>query len=288
MVSTKMADLKISVLSGKGGTGKTTVSVNLSVTIENSMYVDCDVEEPNGYLFLNPIIYEEKPVNVMVPEINYDRCVLCGDCVKACRFGALAKIGKEILVFDHLCHSCEVCFEICPHNAITEKYKQIGMVRKGKSLNVEFIEGRLSTGEATGVPILKEIHGIIKDSDKKIAIVDSPPGTSCSVIHSIKGSDICLLVTEPTPYGLHDLNLAVKLVESMNMPMAVIINKSGEGDELIERYCDEKRIKVLAKIPFKKELAEAYSKGKLLVDFDDEIKKIFKKLSDDIMELVRA
>nr|WP_231968855.1 ATP-binding protein [Thermoanaerobacterium sp. RBIITD] len=285
-MSTNIKSVKISVLSGKGGTGKTTVSVNFAKTIDNSVYVDCDVEEPNGYLFLKPIIHDEIPVNVIIPEINYDKCTLCGDCVKACRFGALSKLSKRILVFDHLCHSCGACFEMCPHNAITEKNKTIGNVRVGNAGNIEFIEGKLNTGEASGVPVLRRIDSMIKSNAWNIVIVDSPPGTSCSVIHSIEGSDICILVTEPTPYGLHDLDLAVKLLRLMNLPMAVIINKSGESDEIIEKYCSKQNIRILMKIPFKKEFAEAYSKGKLLIDFDNKIKEGFKQLSFDIMELI--
>ncbi|QSZ26987.1 ATP-binding protein [Aceticella autotrophica] len=282
-----MRNVKISVLSGKGGTGKTTVAVNLAKVIDNSLYADCDVEEPNGYLFLIPDITKEIPVKIKIPEIDYSKCTLCGDCVKACRFGALAHIGKRILVFDHLCHSCGACFEMCPHNAIIEKDKIIGGIRIGKSGSVDFIEGKLNIGEAIGVPILKEIKKIINSYNDKIVVVDSSPGTSCSVINSIDNSDMCILVTEPTPYGFHDLKLAVELVRSMNLPMAVVINKSGDEDEIIEKYCKEQDIDVLMKIPFKKEIAKAYSKGKLLVDFDKEIKDKFKQLSGQVMELIK-
>ncbi|MDI3311204.1 ATP-binding protein [Thermoanaerobacter sp. RKWS2] len=281
-----MRRVKISVLSGKGGTGKTTVSVNLAKTFNNSLYVDCDVEEPNGYLFLNPQIEDEKTVKVVIPEINYDKCTLCGECVKACRFGALTKLIKKILVFDHLCHSCGACFEMCHYDAIVEKYKPIGTIRKGKAQSVDFIDGKLNYGEATGVPILKEINKLIENVDKPV-IVDSPPGTSCPVIHSIEGSDLCILVTEPTPYGMHDFDLAVQLVKQMGIPMAAVINKAGEGDNIIEEYCEKEGIKVLAKIPFKKEFAEAYSKGKLLIEVNEEVKGIFEKLTTDALGLIK-
>ena len=279
-----MKGYKIAVLSGKGGTGKTTVSSNLA-KIQKSIYVDCDIEEPNGYLFLKPEIEKVKDVNVMIPNIDYDKCTLCGECTRACRFGALIKLIKKILVFDHLCHSCGACYEICPYNAINEIPKKIGAIRVGRSDDIDFIDGKLNIGEASGVPIIKEIKNLIKDTDKNV-IIDSPPGTSCSVIHSIEGSDYCLLVTEPTPYGLHDLKLAVELVKEMNLPFVVIINKSGEEDSIIENYCKEESINVLAKIPFKKEYAELYSKGNLLIKEDDEIRHTFENLSQKLMELI--
>lgn len=243
-----MKGYKIAVLSGKGGTGKTTVSSNLA-KIQKSIYVDCDVEEPNGYLFLKPEVEKVKDVNVMIPSIDYDKCTLCGECTKACRFGALMRLTKKILVFDHLCHSCGACYEICPYNAIKEIPKKIGVVRVGRSDDIDFIDGKLNIGEASGVPIIKEIKDLIKETDKNV-IIDSPPGTSCSVIHSVEGSDYCLLVTEPTPYGLHDLKLAVELVKELHLPFAVIINKSGESDSIIEDYCNKENISVIAKIPF--------------------------------------
>jgi MinD superfamily P-loop ATPase len=279
-----MRGYKIAVLSGKGGTGKTTVSSNLA-KIQKSIYVDCDIEEPNGYLFLKPEIDKEKDVNVMIPSIDYDKCTLCGECTKACRFGALMRLTKKMLVFDHLCHSCGACYEICPYNAIKEIPKKIGIVRIGRSDDIDFIDGKLNIGEASGVPIIKEIKDLIKNTDKNV-IIDSPPGTSCSVIHSVEGSDYCLLVTEPTPYGLHDLKLAVELVKELHLPFAVIINKSGESDSIIEDYCKEENISVIAKIPFKKEYAESYSKGNLLIEEDDEIRQTFKNLSQRLMELI--
>ncbi|AFK87362.1 MULTISPECIES: ATP-binding protein [Thermoanaerobacterium] len=279
-----MKGYKIAVLSGKGGTGKTTVSSNLA-KIQKSIYVDCDVEEPNGYLFLKPEVEKVKDVNVMIPSIDYDKCTLCGECTKACRFGALMRLTKKILVFDHLCHSCGACYEICPYNAIKEIPKKIGVVRVGRSDDIDFIDGKLNIGEASGVPIIKEIKDLIKETDKNV-IIDSPPGTSCSVIHSVEGSDYCLLVTEPTPYGLHDLKLAVELVKELHLPFAVIINKSGESDSIIEDYCNKENISVIAKIPFKKEYAELYSKGNLLIEEDDEIRHTFENLSQRLMELI--
>lgn len=275
---------KISILSGKGGTGKTFVATNLVRVLPNVTYIDCDIEEPNGRIFLKPIITDINDVYTKVPLIDDNRCERCGVCSKACRFGALINLGREILILDHLCHSCEACYEMCPMNAITMVNRKIGEISIGVSRGIDFIEGRLNPGKPSGVPVIKQINILIKSID--IAIVDSPPGTSCSVVNTIEDSDLCILVTEPTPFGLHDLKLAVELVKEMDIPMAVIINKSGSDNQIIYNYCMKNDIKVLMEIPYDKKIAELYSRGTLITEVDLTYEKMFVDLAERILELI--
>ncbi|MDI6600797.1 MAG: ATP-binding protein [Thermoanaerobacteraceae bacterium] len=275
---------KISILSGKGGTGKTFASTNLVRVLPNATYIDCDIEEPNGRIFLNPIIEDISDVYTKVPLIDDNRCERCGICSKVCRFGALINLGREILILDHLCHSCEACYEMCPMNAITMANRKIGEISTGVSRGIDFIEGRLNPGEPSGVPIIKQINILIKSIE--LSIVDSPPGTSCSVVNTIEDSDLCILVTEPTPFGLHDLKLAVELVKEMDIPMAVIINKSGSDNQIIYNYCMKNDIKVLMEIPYDKKIAELYSRGTLIAEADSTYEKMFVDLAEKILELI--
>ncbi|SKC63137.1 ATP-binding protein [Maledivibacter halophilus] len=271
--------MKISILSGKGGTGKTTVATNLAQILDY-MYVDCDVEEPNGFIFLKPEITNSKDVEVLVPKIISDRCTLCGRCVKACEFNALANTGREIMVFEKLCHSCGACTLVCPENAIKEINRSIGKIDFGKTDKIECNRGMLNIGEPMAVSIIDQLKKTIYN---KNAIIDCSPGSSCNVVKAIKDTDYAILVTEPTPFGLHDLKIAVELVKKMKIPFGVIVNRADEDSHIITSFCREYNITVLGQIPFDRRIAKLYSKGKLLIE-DEEYREMFygivKRLKD--------
>lgn len=266
--------MKIAVLSGKGGTGKTTVSASLADSLEKCQYIDCDVEEPNGYIFLKPEISEKVSVDVLVPKVDKKKCNYCGECGKACQYNAIAVIKENVLIFPEICHHCGACALVCSNDAIYEVKRNIGVVEM--TLDSCFIQGRLNIGEPISIPIINELKNRVKDD---IAVVlDCPPGASCSVVQSIENCNYCILVTEPTPFGLHDLKIAVKLVEKMKIPFGVIINKSSDKETNIKKYCQEKGIDILMEIPFSKEIAKAYSNGILPVEIDSGLKKEFNNL----------
>lgn len=267
----------ISVLSGKGGTGKTTIAVNLAVLLRNSRYVDCDVEEPNGYIFLQPKVSKTKRVEVMIPQIQQERCTGCGECARFCYFNALAVVKQKVLLFSEICHGCGGCILACPHGAITESKKDIGRIETGIGKNIECLRGVLEVGQPVGVPIIREMKASIDDD--RLTLLDCPPGSSCTVVNSIKDSDYALLVTEPTNFGLHDLKIAVQLIKSMGIPGGVVINRSGTDDWLIEEYCESEGMPVLGRIPFERKIAEVYSGGSLLVDHPD-----YRKHFEDIAQ----
>lgn len=273
--------MKIAVLSGKGGTGKTTVATNLA-KILGFTYVDCDVEEPNGFIFLKPEILETRDVTVTMPDINIERCSLCGKCVEACQFNALANTGKEIIIFEKLCHSCGVCSLICTEGAINEKLRIIGKIDVGKHEKISCIRGVLNVGEPMAGPIISQVKDIDYGEN---AVLDCSPGSSCNVVKALWDNDYAILVTEPTEFGLHDLNIAVKLVQKMNIPFGVIINRGDEYDGMIEEYCLENNIKLLGKIPYDREIARIYSEGKLLID-DERYMEIFSKIADRVEGVV--
>lgn len=273
--------MRISVLSGKGGTGKTTVATNLAKTLEYT-YIDCDVEEPNGFIFLKPRILDSKEVNVLVPAVSYDRCTLCGECVRACQFNALANTGKEIVIFEKLCHSCGACSLVCPENAVEEVPRIIGKIDTGKHNEITCIRGVLNIGEPMSGPIISEVKSMGSGDN---AILDCSPGSSCNVVKAIKDTDYAILVTEPTEFGLHDLKIAVELVIKMGIPYGVIINRGDEYCHLIEGYCDENNIQLLGNIPFDRRIAKLYSEGRLLVD-DERYKKVFTEIAQSIEGVV--
>ena len=273
----------VSVASGKGGTGKTTVAVSLALSIENSQIIDCDVEEPNVSLFLNPEIEEKIEVKTLIPEVDKNKCNYCGFCSQICAYNALSVIKLDshgdVLLFPHLCHGCGGCILLCPENAMKTAYRTVGEITKGYKENIEFIEGRLNISEVLAPKVIEEAKKLIKPD--KIAIIDAPPGTSCPAVAAIKGSNFCLLVTEPTPFGLHDLELAYEVTKAVKVPVAVIINKS-ENDKIIEDFCEKNNIPILMKIPFQKKIAELYSKGVPLVSGIPEYKEKFQSLIDFI------
>jgi len=279
----------ISVASGKGGTGKTTVAVNLALSSGGgTQFLDCDAEEPNAHIFLKPDIKDTRKVFIPVPEIDEEKCVYCGRCAEVCAYNAIAVIKKDksgkgsVLVFSNLCHGCGSCSYFCPEGAIKEVDKEIGEVEIGACGPIEFVHGRLNVGEAMAPPVIRQIKRHI--NPKRTVIIDAPPGTSCPVVETIKKSDFCLLVTEPTPFGLNDLVLAEEVTRKLAIPFGVVINRADLGDEKTERYCERRNIPVLMRIPFKKEIAMAYSKGEPIVSAFPEYKKDFRGLLDRIKE----
>ena len=270
----------ISIASGKGGTGKTTVAVNMALSLKDVQILDCDVEEPNVHLILDPKINEEKSVYVSTPRVNEQLCDHCGKCSEFCEFNALFVSPQKVLVFPELCHSCGGCLLVCPKNAITEKNVEIGVVKKGVAEGVELVYGELNVGEPMSVPVIKEVKKHIKSN--KTVIIDSPPGASCPVIESVHGSDYCLLVSEPTPFGLHDLKIMVQVLEGLKIPFGVIINRAGIGDRKIYDFCEEKGVSILLEIPFQRKIAELYSRGIPFVVEMPEWKGKFQLLMEDI------
>jgi MinD superfamily P-loop ATPase len=288
----------ITVASGKGGTGKTTIASNLAKSIEGiysqpdakqSVWVlDCDVEAPNAALFLKPAFDTSKTVERLFPQINSEKCTGCGRCAEVCVYNALAVVNKQVIFFKELCHACGSCALNCPENAISEHAEVVGTLEKGASSNLGVAQGTLTIGFSSPVPVIRDLKKwILPGLNSKIpVIIDASPGTACPVVEALRGSDFALLVTEPTPFGLHDLRLICQLVqEEFNLPCGVVINKSGNTDQMIEDFCQEKQIPVLMRIPLSKDIAVAYSHGQMLIDYLPEYKEKFIQLHQRIEKI---
>ena len=274
----------ISIASGKGGTGKTTVATNLAVSVEGDVQVlDCDVEEPNSHLFLHPTIEEIETITTPVPEVDTDKCNLCGKCGEICQFKAIVVIGETVLPFHELCHSCGGCMEVCPEKAITEVGRELGVIERGYRNGIEFVHGKLRVGEAMSPPLIRKVREYARPG--VLTIIDAPPGTSCPVIASMKGADFVLLVTEPTPFGLHDLKLAVGAVNMLGIPCGLVINRSDMGDDQVRVFAREESIPILMEIPFDRRMAEAYSRGEMIVEAMPEWRERFLELYHGIEKL---
>jgi MinD superfamily P-loop ATPase len=270
-------NMKIAVLSGKGGTGKTLVSVNMAAAARESVYIDCDVEEPNGHLFLKPDDIESEEISIKIPFVNEKLCTGCRKCVDFCKYNALAYINNKLIVFDEICHSCGGCVLFCPEKALAEKEKIIGQVQRGISHNVTVITGILNTGEASGIPIIKELLNT-KPEGQKFTFIDCPPGSACIVMESIKGADYCILVAEPTLFGVHNLNMVHELVKLFEKPHGVVLNKCLDGENPAEKFCIEKDVTILGRIPFDNELGTLNSNALISVRENERYRNLFSSL----------
>ncbi len=273
--------MKIAVASGKGGTGKTTISASLaSIWNGDLLAVDLDVEEPNLHLFLKPEIQDSKKIYVEVPKIDGDKCIACGKCADICNFNAFSTVGDKVLVFSEMCHACGGCFRVCPVGAMTRDKREIGEVITGAKDNIDFIMGKLRIGEAMSPPLMREIKKNIKT--KKDIIIDAPPGTSCPAINAVMDCDFIVMVTEPNPFGFHDMKLAREAFDTLNIKMGVVVNKAGIGNRDVYDYCEKTNLPILGEIPFDRKIASAYSDAKLISAVSEEYKNIFLKIKEEI------
>ena len=276
----------LSIASGKGGTGKTTVATNLALALGSGVQLlDCDVEEPNGALFIQPDWTSQEEFHAMVPAVDEDACSRCGLCSELCQFKAISVIGDTIITFPELCHSCGGCMRVCPENAVSEVGRPLGVIRMGNRNGLAFADAVLNVGVAFAPPLIRRVRSEALP-DKKV-IIDAPPGTSCPVIAAVKGTDFVLMVTEPTPFGLSDLKLAAEVVRILDIPCGLVVNRAGLKYEDVHAFAEEKDIPILMEIPFDRKIAEAYSRGELLVDVMPEWRERFLDLygrMEDIVE----
>ena len=281
--------MRIVIASGKGGTGKTTVAVNLALALEEQeqpQLIDADVEEPNAHLFLHPRITSRRTVTKQIPVVDERKCTACGVCAKACQFGAISVVAGKVLVFDQLCHGCGRCTLVCPEGAITENPHELGVIEIVTASDcLGFAQGLLRVGEAMATPIIHALGDVIDPS--RLSLVDAPPGTGCPTIAAMHGADIAVLVTEPTPFGLHDLRAAVGVAKALDIPVAVVINRDGIGDDQVETFCREEKIPVVMRIPFQREIAATYAVGEPLVRAFPEWMPPFRQLYDDLKAVIR-
>jgi MinD superfamily P-loop ATPase len=277
----------ISVASGKGGTGKTLVATSLALSLKDRYKVqllDCDVEEPNDHILMKPDITRKEAVSIPVPKVDEGNCTHCGKCAEVCAYHAIAVLGEYVLTFPELCHGCGACSYLCPEKAITETPHDIGIIETGDAGGIAFGHGKLSIGQPMAPPVIRRVKSLI-DRDS-LVIIDTSPGTSCPVVEAIKGSDFCLLVTEPTPFGLNDLMLAVETVRQLGIPCGIVLNRAGVGDGKTEEYCRKENIPILLTIPLDTNIASFYSRGVPLVEGMPDYKKDFIGLYEKIEEVV--
>jgi MinD superfamily P-loop ATPase len=278
--------LKIAIASGKGGTGKTTIATNLAMFLSGAgrkvCYADCDVEAPNGHIFLKPHISRRRAVSIPVPEVDEAKCTGYGECGQICQYSAIVCIRQEVLTFHQLCHGCGGCTLVCPVEAIREVPREIGAIEEGSSNGVDFVHGKLNIGEPMAPPLIREVKKSLPPDAE--TVIDAPPGTSCPVIEAVKGADYVVLVTEPTPFGLNDLKLAVEMTCQLGLPFGIVINRSDIGDDRVAAYAANESIAILLEIPDDRQVAEAYSRGEAVLSLGNKYKDMFSRLMGNIAE----
>ena len=266
--------MQIAIASGKGGTGKTTVSTSLALSADTpTQYLDCDVEEPNGHIFLKPDFTHSEICTVTIPEVNTEKCTACGKCKDICSYNAIVQFGDTVMTFPEMCHSCLGCFRVCEEDALIYATREIGVLESGTASGIDFVHGHVRIGEAMGVPLLKAVKG--KADPDKLVILDAPPGTSCPFVETISNVDYVILVTEPTPFGLYDLKLAVQVLRNSEIPGGIIINRSDLGDNKVKEFCEAEGLPVLMEIAFERRIAEGYARGKNLIETVPELRTTF-------------
>jgi MinD superfamily P-loop ATPase len=276
--------MKIAILSGKGGTGKTTVATNLALNYKNAFLLDADVEEPNSHIFIKPVVTNEKSVFKNYPMVDMERCDLCGDCGRFCKYNAILPAKNKVLVFKEICHDCGGCEIVCKKNAISYEEREIGKIFSGDGIaDIRFLYGDLNVGEVSGVKIISELREIVKDEE--LVIIDAPPGTSCATVEAVEGVDYAVIVSEPTPFGVSDMKMVVEMLGNMKIPFGVVVNKAGLGNDEIYEYCSEKNIEVLENIPFSEEIAKMYAIGEMMCTGNEKYNLYFKNIISKIMDM---
>lgn len=279
-------DMKFAVLSGKGGTGKTLLSVNLAAVAENAAYYDCDVEEPNGHLFFKPEQVTEEVVSVKTPEVDTVRCIGCRKCAEFCKFNAIAVIQEKAVVFLDVCHPCGGCVLVCPEHAMQETMRPIGKIMRGYSGRTSVTSGVLNLGEESGVPIIRALLQDMKRNPNKLTIIDCPPGSACVVMESIIDADFCILVAEPTIFGVHNLNMVYELVQLFRKPCGVVLNKCLDGENPAEHFCMAHGIPIVGRIPFDRELGRLHSDSEIVSQVDERYRQLFSCILKSVQEVI--